>query len=234
MNTVCIIIGIIFFICVLVGWGQGFFKQVVSVVGLLLSLIIAFYVAPHLSRYLEKNTQIDENIAKYIAKELKFSDSDKEESRGVQVAVINELPLPERLKANILDNNNSEMYNALEVSGVYGYISKSIAVVILNAGAFLFLLLACRLFFCFFIKGLGEFTKLPIIRSIDKIGGGLLGGIKGIILLWIFFMLLSITSTALWSQGVIAQISDSTFLKLLYDNNLLLDVVGDLTRVLFF
>lgn len=234
MNTVSIVIGIMFFVCVLTGWGQGLFKVIVSVAGLVLSLIVAVYVAPHLSSYLEKNTHIDESIANYIAKELKFSESEKEESKGVQVAIINQLPLPESMKADILDNNNSEMYKALEVSGLYDYIAKSIAVVILNAGVFLFLVLACRIFFFFFIKGFGEFTKLPIVRWIDKIGGGFLGGIKGIILIWIFFLIISISSTTAWSQEIITQINASSFLKLLYDNNLLLDIVGDLTRVLFF
>lgn len=234
MNTVSIIIGIVFFICVLVGWGQGLFKVIVSVAGLVLSLVVGIYVSPRVSGYLEKNTLIDEHIAEYIANKLEFSDSGEEASKGMQVSAIKALPLPEGMKTNILDNNNSEMYKALEVSGVYDYIAKSIAVVILNAGVFLFLVLACRLFIYFFIKGLGEFTKLPIVRWIDKIGGGFLGGMKGIILIWIFFLIVSLSSTAVWSQQIISQISESVFLKLLYDNNLLLDIVGDLTRILFF
>lgn len=149
MNAVCIIIGILFLICVLVGWGQGLFKVVVSVAGLVASIIIAVYVAPHLSGYLEKNTKVDDNIAGYITKELQFPNSDKKESKGTQIEVISKLPLPEGMKDNLLNNNNSEMYKALDVSGVYDYIAKSIAVVILNAGVFLFLILACRLFSSF-------------------------------------------------------------------------------------
>ena len=164
---------------------------------------------------------------------MKYSEIGEDLSRSVQVSVINELPLPESLKSDILDNNNSETYDLLEVSGVYDYIAKSVAVVILNATVFLVLTLICRLLFFVMSKKLGDLTKLPIVRSIDKIGGGCLGVIKGLIYIWLFFLLLSISSTLEWSSLVILQINDSPILKLLYDNNILLDIVGDLTKVIF-
>lgn len=233
MNTVCILIGILFFICVLIGWAQGLFRVIVSVAGLVASLMIAAYVAPHVSGYLEEKTQIDERLAGHIVEELQFSELGQEATRGIQVAVIQELPLPETLKNNILDNNNSEMYQALEVSGVYEYISKSIAVVILNAAVFLLFTFMCRVFFFFLGKAIGELAKVPIVRSIDKVGGGFLGAMRGLILIWIFFLILSITSTFSWSQEMTQQIQQFAPLKLLYDNNVLLDIVGDLTKVLF-
>lgn len=233
MSTVCIIIGVLFFICVLIGWIQGLFRVIVSVAGLVASIFAAAYVAPHVSGYLEEHTQIDDRLTVYISEELKFSDSDEDTSKGVQVAVINELPLPEGMKENILDNNNSEMYEALDVVGVYDYIAKSVAVVILNAMVFLLLVFICRIFFFFLGKTVDGFSKLPIVRWIDKIGGGLLGAFRGLLLIWIFFLILSITSTSEWSHKLIVEITQFEPLKLLYDNNLLLDIVDDLTRVLF-
>lgn len=233
MNEVTIIITVFFAICVLVGWAQGLFRVILSVAGLVASLLVATYVSPRVSGYLEEHTKIDEQIANYVLQELEFTDREQETTKGVQVEVINALALPELLKSNILDNNNSEMYEALKVTGVYDYIAKTIAVVILNATVFLVLVLFCRLFFFFLSKSVGEFTKLPIVRSIDKVGGGFLGCIKGLVYIWIFFLLLSITSTFEWSSFLIEQINQSTVLKLLYDNNVLLDIVGDLTKVLF-
>lgn len=230
---VCIIIGILFGICVLTGWVQGLFKVLISAAGLIVSIVAAMYAAPHVSGYLEENTQADEKIAAYISEQLQFSDAGEDASKGMQVSIINELPLPDSLKSSILDNNNSEMYKALEVTGVYDYIAKSIAVVILNAVVFLLLIFCCRIFFFFLRKSADGFTKLPIVKWIDRIGGGCLGMIKGLIFIWVFFLILSITSTLEWSQGIISQISQSDILKLLYDNNLLLDIVGDLTKVLY-
>lgn len=233
MNSVCIIIGVAFFLCVMVNWIRGMFKALLSVAGLIASIAVAVYAAPHLSGYLEENTQIDEKIAVYIADKLEYSEVGEELSRSVQVAVIQQLPLPETIKSNILDNNNSEMYHLLEAGGVYEYIAKSLAVVILNGIVFLGLTLLCRLIFFVLAQTVKDLTKLPIVRWIDKIGGGVLGALKGLVYIWVFFLVLSISSTFEWSRLMIMQINDSQILKLLYDNNILLDIVGDLTKILF-
>ncbi len=230
---ICTIIGIGFVIYVLVGWVRGLFKVMISVAGLIASIVIAAYVAPHLSGFLQENTQIDDNIASYIAEELQFSDLGEETSKGIQVALINELPLPESMKESILNNNNSDMYKVLEVSGIYDYIAKSVAVVILNALVFLILVFFCKLLFFFLGKAVKEFTSLPIIKGIDKLGGGLLGAIQGVIVIWIFFLILSVFSASEWAKECILQINQNLPLKLLYENNILLDIVGDLTKVLF-
>lgn len=233
MNTISIIIGIVFLICVLSGLWQGLFRVLISVAGLIVSIVIAVYVAPYISSSLQKNTQVDERLAQYITEKLQFSEAGEETSKGIQVAIIQELPLPETMKDNILNNNNAEMYDVLNATGVYDYIAKSIAMVILNAIVFLVLVLFCRIFF-FFLGGAAKgLSKLPILRSIDKIGGAALGAMKGLILIWIFFLILSVTSTMEWSQTLIKDIGETSVLKMLYDNNALVDIVGDLTKVLF-
>lgn len=233
MDWICIVIGIIFLICLIIGWARGLFKVLISVAGLIASIIVAVYVAPTISGYMEENTELDDNIARYIAQELRFSETGEETSKGMQIEVINELPISETLKANILDNNNSEMYSALDATGIYDYIAKSMAVVILNAIVFMLLVVVCRVFFATLGKAVNGLTKLPIVRSVDKIGGGVLGCMQGLIIIWFLFLLVSVTSTSEISQEMIASINQVTFFKLLYDNNLLLDIVGDLTRVLF-
>ena len=233
MNTISIIIGIVFLICVISGLWQGLFRVLVSVAGLIVSIVIAVYVAPYVSSSLEKNTQLDERLAQYISEKMQFSEAGEETSKGIQVAIIEGLPLPETMKDHILNNNNAEMYDVLNATGVYDYIAKSIAMVILNAVVFLALVLICRIFFFFLGRAAKGLSKLPILRSIDKVGGGALGAMKGLILIWIFFLILSVTSTMEWSQSLIEEISATPILKMLYDNNALVDIVGDLTKVLF-
>ncbi len=233
MNITCMVIGIVFLLFVLVGWRQGMFQLVISVAGLIASVMVSLYGAPYVSGYLQENTKLDDNIASYIVEQLEFSETGQEVTKGIQVAVINSLPLPETLRETILDNNNSEMYEALSVSGVYDYIAMSLAVVILNAVVFLALLLTCRIFFFVLGRSFKDLSTLPIVNSVDRIGGGLLGGMKGLIWIWVFFLFLSMTSTFEWSAGMISEIHQYKLVTWLYDNNLLLDIVGDLTKVLF-
>ncbi len=233
MNTVSIVIGIVFLICVIAGCCQGLFRVLVSVAGLIASIMIAIYVAPHVSGYIERNTKVNENLAGYVSDKLQFSEMAEETSKGVQIALIEELPLPETMKDNILNNNNTEMYDILQATGVYDYIAKSIALVIVNAVVFLVLVLFCRIFFFFLGGATKGLSKLPILRSIDKCGGAVLGAVKGLTLIWLFFLVLSVTSTMEWSHMLIEEISEVSVLKMLYDNNVFVDIIGDLTRVLF-
>ncbi len=233
MDWICIVIGIAFLICIVIGWARGFFKVLLSVAGLIVSIMLALYVAPRVSGYVQEHTNLDETIASYISQEMGFAAEMEETTKAQEIEVIRDLAIPETLKSNILDNNNSEMYSALQATGVYEYITKSIAVVIINAVVFLSLLVIARVFFATLGKVADGLTKLPIVRSLDKVGGGVLGMIQGLILIWILFLLLSVTSASSISYEMIASIRQIPLLKLLYDNNLILDIVGDLTRVLF-
>lgn len=234
MNVCCIVIFVVFFTFVLVGWAQGMLRLVISVAGLIASIAISLYGAPYVSGYLQEHTQIDDKMAASISSQLAYSDGGEEVTRGIQIAAINALPLPESVKSSILNNNNSEMYQLLEVSGVYDYIAMSIAVVILNGVVFLAMLILCRIVFMILGHRSKNLTKIPIVRSLDKIGGGVLGGIRGVLWLCVFFLLLSITSTFQWSSEIIRQISEVRILKFLYDNNVLVELVSDLTKILFF
>ncbi len=229
----CILIGIVFSVCVLVGCFRGLIKVILSVAGLLASILVAVYAAPHLSVYLQENTKIDEKIADYISEELHFDEMAEETSKGIQVTLINALPLQDNIRSGILNNNNAEMYKALGVNSVYDYIAKSIAVILLNAMVFFIMTVLCRLLFFFIGKKSEGFSRLPIVKWMDKLGGGLLGALKGIVLIWLFFLLLSVTGASTWSRDITAQINQIYPLKLLYDHNIILDIVGDLTRILY-
>lgn len=233
MNEVCLIIGLVFLINIIIGWARGFFRVLISVAGAIAGILIGLYFAPTISGYLKENTDTDEKLAVYVSEKLDFSDDSEETSKGVQVNLIQGLPLPDIMKDNILNNNNVETYDVLEAMGVYDYISKSIAVVILNGAVFLVLALICIVIFKFLSLLAKGIKKIPIIKSVDRIGGGLLGAIQGLIEIWVFFLALSITSTIPASQNIIQQICESNILKLLYENNILLDIVGDLNKIIF-
>ena len=233
MNTVCIVIGIVFFICVIMGWARGLFRVLISVAGLIVSIIVAAFVAPAISNYIHNNTKWDEQLSVVIAEKLELSDKEEETSKGVQISIIDELPLPDSMKNDIMDNNNLETYDILKATGVYDYIAKSVAVIIINGAVFLITISLCRLIFLFLGRLAKGIDNIPIIGEIDKTGGALLGGIKGLILIWIFFLILSLTSTFEWSRNLTEDVCRIELLKLLFENNILLDIVEDLTKVLF-
>lgn len=230
---VCIVIGVILFIFVLVGYLRGMFRVLISAASLIASIIIAVYAAPHLSAWIQENTQADEKIAAYISEQMSFSGKKEETSKGVQVEEINSLGISEQMKGIILNNNNSDMYKVLGVTGVYDYISKSIAVMFINVMVFVLLAGFCRVFFFILKHKAGNLTEFPVVKWMDRTAGALLGAAKGVLLVWIFFLILSVTGTYEWSRECTKQVRENAAVNYLYENNLLTDLVVDVTKVMF-
>ena len=97
MDWICIVIGVLFLICLIAGWTRGLFKVLLSLAGMIASIMVATYIAPSVSGYLEEHTTWDDEIAVYISEKMSFADSENEISKGIQVEVINDLPISETL-----------------------------------------------------------------------------------------------------------------------------------------
>ena len=64
-------------------------------------------------------------------------------------------------------------------------------------------------------------VKLPVIHFADKILGIVLGAVEVAVMLWAFFLVLSIFSVGILGKMLEAYIYDSSFLTYLYQHNLL-------------
>ncbi len=231
---VCMVLGVVLLVFVVVGYLRGLFQVLISIASLIASIIIAVYAAPHLSSWLQEHTEADEKLAVYISEQMSFSGKKEETSKGVQVEEINSLGISDQMKGVILNNNNSDMYKALGVTGVYGYISKSIAVMFINVTVFVLLAGFCRVFFFILKRKAGKLTEdLPVVKWMDRTAGALLGAAKGVLLTWIFFLILSVTGTYEWSRECTRQIKENPAVSFLYENNLLSDMVVDVGKVMF-
>ena len=65
------------------------------------------------------------------------------------------------------------------------------------------------------------FTKLPVIRGVNKLAGGILGGAKCIVMIWIIMLVLVILCNTEFGRNGLALIGRSRLLSWLYDHNIL-------------
>ena len=66
---------------------------------------------------------------------------------------------------------------------------------------------------------LGIVSRIPILKGINRFLGLFAGGIYGLILVWIAFYIVALTSTSGSGRVLVSYIYDSAFLKMLYENN---------------
>ncbi len=63
------------------------------------------------------------------------------------------------------------------------------------------------------------FSKLPVIRGIDRFFGMLFGLFLGLLFIWLFFMVVSVLANTPFGATTLAMIRENPFLLWLYQNN---------------
>ena len=69
-------------------------------------------------------------------------------------------------------------------------------------------------------KVLDVFAKLPLLKQANKLVGMALGLVQGILLVWLFFALVTVISGTEFGQTMFRYINESKLLSFLYTNNI--------------
>jgi len=232
MNIILLIVILILILSVLNGYRQGLIKAVFSMFTMIISLLIASQLMPVLGKVLQKTpvyTVINQSIESTIVSSITLPTDKVTE----QVDVINELPLPGFLQNALIENNNSQIYDALGINDFTAYISNYLTCLILNAISFVILFIVIFLILKIIGHTLDLISKLPILNGINKIGGIAIGLVNGLITLWIACVIITIFAGTGWAQYVFQAINESAVLRFIYNNNYFLIWIANMGRVLF-
>ncbi len=231
MNWLLLIVILFIGLSIVEGYRKGFIKTVFSIFGLAIALIVASVGAPMLSHQLVKNETVYQYIDKKVADTLDIDSRNLEQKE--ESAYIDKLPLPESIKNQINANNSFEVKSLLNVSNFSGYVSGYITCMILNAISYLLIVILVLIAVRILANLLDIISKLPVLNSINKIGGIAVGTLKGVIIVWLFFVVITVFSGSEFGKSMFEMINDSVVLSYLYNNNLLMDIVLSVAKSLF-
>lgn len=225
-NWLSIIAGLYLLGMVLYGHSRGFIRLVVSMLAVVLSLSIVRISLPTVTGFLKENTNLQQTIAENMKKSIGLNQEVQSDDAAVgipsaQRTLIENLQLPKHIKAALIENNNNEMYQMLGVQAFTEYIGDYLANVILDSVGFVLLFAAVYLAMRIVMRWLDIIAKLPILSGINKIAGALLGGIEGLVFLWLGCMFVTAFSGTEWGLMLIRQIEGSKWLSYLYSYNFL-------------
>lgn len=206
------------------GLRRGFIRKAVSAVSLIITLVLVTCLTPRITYFIQNNTSLHENLQQKCS-ELFLSSEYNEDVKTDQVLMIENMELPENIKEMLLENNNTESYDVLKVSGFHDYVGAYIAKLIINALAFLLSFVIVWTAIRAILLALDVVTKLPILHGINKLAGGGLGLIYGIVLVWIAFLLVTILCNGDLGRRFFGLISENPFLLFLYNQNVIMKIV---------
>ena len=206
------------------GFWKGFIRKAVSALSLVLTLVLVTWLTPQITTFIIEKTSIQASLQETCS-EMFLNGKYNENVKTDQVLMIENMNLPQNIKEKLVENNNSEAYDLLEVTGFHQYVGAYLANMIINAMAYLISFLVVWTVLKAILLALDVVTKLPVLHGINKLAGGVLGLAQGIVLTWVIFLLGAVLCNGQMGQKFMELIQDNMFLTLLYYYNPIMRIV---------
>mgnify|MGYP000024214282 CR=1 FL=1 len=127
---------------------------------------------------------------------------------------------------NRIEGSDLELLDALRVLGMENAVSGYLADEILRWAAFLIAMTLAGVLIRGIVFSLGIVSHLPILHGLNKTAGLVLGLCEGVVLLWIFFIVITVCASTRGGAQLLKMTAQSGILSWLYHNNLLLQWVN--------
>lgn len=122
---------------------------------------------------------------------------------------------------NNIAASDIELLETLQALGMSETVSGYLADQILQAVAFLITLLLVSVLVQGIAFSLGIAAKLPVLHGLNKLAGLVFGVGEGVLIVWIFFFVITVFSTTEWGGSMLKMVSESQILTWLYRENAL-------------
>lgn len=229
MNWLVILVIGLMILMTVIGYKRGFIKIVLSLLSMIVTLFLTSLFTPYVKDFLMEETAIASTIqtevSNYFQEALGDSLEQAQLSVGQQMQMIEDLPLPNSILQVLKENNNSAIYDVLGVDTFTEYISGYLTQMIMSAIAFVLTFLLVYVIVRIVFFALNFIGHLPIIKGINKLLGGIVGFIQGIILLWLLSLVLTAFSGTEWGIQLMQMVQESALLSIIYNNNVLLKLI---------
>ena len=217
-----IIIAILLFFVIMGAW-KGLISTLFRSCSTIIAIAAAIFLHPVISDFIRKSF-IYKAISGTIGKSLGISNANPA-SQADRINFIRTLPLPDSFKRMLLDNNNSVVYDLLHANSVSDYISGYIANIIINIIISILIFIVIYIAIKIIINALQLAVKVPVLKQINSLGGGLLGLVWGVIIIWCLMTVMMLFITTPVFNTIINNIDRSILGKILYDNNIIMNVL---------
>lgn len=206
------IIGIIVLI-LFCGWGikKGFVKSIYSLGALLLSLILALTLYPPVASFLEESV-----VSDYVRINVYKVFNDKEQTPA-DPQETNMLNLPDSLQ--------NKIYGSIEetTSNIKESVVENVVTLAIKLLGILIVFILVKILLWVLLKLLNAVAKLPLIRTANKILGGITGLFYGFLLIYIILAIFTFTTTLNALNKPAELILKSKYISVMYHDNVLLN-----------
>lgn len=201
------------------GYKRGFIREIVSFFFVFLAIAVSWAINPYVNDFFMENTPVYRMIRESCQDFVSTGDGQEQQTdeQVEQNSFIEALELPDLIRKGLESNNKEEVYTYLAVDTFGEYVSEALARMIVNGLSFVVSYMLASVILRLGTWVLNFLAGLPLLKSANKLAGGLVGLVKGVLFVWIAFLALTVLcSTEIGKQGL-ALIERDTFLSFLYE-----------------
>lgn len=225
MNWLLIVVVAILAVNTLIGMKAGFIKTIFSLCSMVVAILLTLWISPMVGDFMKSNQKIYNAISSKVEKMLPFSENEADTNN--EESMIKELRLPKSIQNSMIKNNNEDIYSNLdvEIGNFKGYVNSYLTGMIINALSFILTFIVILVLLWVICIALDIVSKLPLLNQLNKTAGLVAGLLHGLVVVWLFFILVTVFQSTGLGQQAMEMIYDSQVLSLIYNNNLLLKFV---------
>ena len=142
--------------------------------------------------------------------------------KDTQIQEIENAPIPQFLKDQLIENNNSTIYGELGVNSFPSYVAAYISRLVLNLLSFLVTFLLAIIIVKALMFAVNIIGELPVLGLVNHIAGGALGLVLALVIVWVGFLVMTLAYTTGPGEACFNMMEKSQVLRFLYNTNPLL------------
>ncbi len=216
------------------GYIRGMVRVVFSLLAVFLTIGFATLLTPYIFEFFQTQTPlydtIQEKCTEYLqdrAEEVLYQEKEKTDSKRKKKNELTILGIkaPKELQDFLAENSAEQAVDLFQNTGLYKKVGKFLAEQILQRGAWVLSFILISIAMMILIHLLDLVSKLPGVNGINHLGGLAIGLVQGLVVVWILFLFVILIQDSEWGQQMLNSIQENFFLKLLYENNIIEQII---------
>lgn len=231
MNIIDIALLLILFSSIAFGMYRGAVASLWGLVASVVAFPLTLLISPHLSSWLGSLGGLMEWLATYTDANALVGDytlattAVQGMSESARQAVINSLNLPESILGILESNMVGSVFAASGLVTVNDYVAYTIVAVSLQAASFVCTYVLCSFALHFVITMLDHVFHFPVLKHFDSLVGGAFGLLRGMLILYVLFLLVPVLLTIVPIDLVSDLFSSSTLANVFSSSGFFIRVV---------
>jgi len=232
MNALDIGMLVVLTIFAMLGYHKGLVHTVYRLVSFFLALFLAVRLHPFVSRVL-RETFVYDGIRERIAESTYLEAAFREHapSPGIGIALqerttIEALPVPGPLRELLYDNNTPAVRDVLRVGTLEDFIAGFLANIVINVISLLVVFVIVLLLLKLVGHVLHIVDKLPVVSTINRLGGFVVGSLLGLGVVWLGLVVVTVVLSTGGNEAVYDLVQGSSVTGWLLENGWLLNGIA--------